>query len=51
MIGFLLRVPQSLKNLRQPMPLQRKVKLACSNILYKVRFKARCCGHPGHPGC
>lgn len=38
-------------NLRQDMPLPRKVALVLKNTGLKiVRFK-NCCGHPGEPGC
>jgi hypothetical protein len=38
-----------LANLRQPMPLGRKLRLLMKN---RLRFPpAPCCGHPGEPGC
>jgi len=38
-----------LANLRQPMPLGRKLRLLLRN---RLRFPPRpCCGHPGEPGC
>ena len=39
------------RNLSQPMPLGRKIRLVVRNE--KIRFKTRslCCGHPGEPGC
>jgi hypothetical protein len=38
-------------NLRQPMPISRKLRLIAQN--YAIRFRKRqdCCGHPGQPGC
>ena len=40
-------------NLRQPMPLGRKVRLVFRNlVLQRARIPpATCCGHPGEPGC
>jgi hypothetical protein len=36
-------------NLRQPMPLGRKLRLLLRN---RLRFSPEfCCGHPGEPGC
>ncbi len=36
-------------NLRQPIPLGRKLGLLIQN---RLRFPPRpCCGHPGEPGC
>jgi hypothetical protein len=36
-------------NLRQPMPLGRKLRLILRN---RLRFPPTpCCGHPGEPGC
>ena len=38
-------------NLRQPMPLGRKVRLFARNTWRKIRGLQPCCGHPGEPGC
>jgi hypothetical protein len=38
-------------NLRQPMPLRRKVRLTVRNEWTKFSTLAPCCGHPGEPGC
>jgi len=38
-------------NLRQPMPLWRKLALVVSNNLIKIRNRQRCCGNLGQPGC
>jgi hypothetical protein len=38
-------------NLRQPMPLDRKVRLLARNTARKVIRLKSCCGHPGEPGC
>jgi hypothetical protein len=37
------------ENLRQPMPLGRKLRLFIAN---RMKFPPPpCCGHPGEPGC
>lgn len=38
-------------NLRKPMPLSRKLKLAIRNMTLKVVHVQQCCGHYGEPGC
>jgi hypothetical protein len=40
-----------LTNLRQPMPLGRKLRLLLRNNWIKLRHAQACCGHPGEPGC
>ena len=40
-----------LRNLRQPIPLGRKVVLVVRNQTLKVVRLKSCCGHPGEPGC
>ena len=40
-----------LRNLRQPIPLGRKVVLVVKNAGLKVVRLKSCCGHPGEPGC
>lgn len=40
-----------LRNLRQPMPLGRKVRLVLLNTGRKIYRLKPCCGHPGEPGC
>ncbi len=40
-----------MRNLRQPMPLGRKVRLVVRNSALKVVTLKGCCGHPGEPGC
>ena len=42
---------ESLRNLRQPMPIGRKLKLFVRNNLIKVRTVSDCCGNYGEPGC
>jgi hypothetical protein len=42
---------ESLENLRQPMPLGRKLQLFLRNNLIKVRTRSSCCGNYGQPGC
>ncbi|MBE0477081.1 MAG: hypothetical protein IBX62_08300 [Coriobacteriia bacterium] len=39
-----------LRNLRQPMPLPRKMALTLRNTLKRLAGRP-CCGHPGEPGC
>lgn len=39
------------RNLRQPMPLGKKLKLVASNTWIKISHKQTCCGHHGEPGC
>lgn len=39
-----------LDNLRQPMPLPRKLWLVARNLSLRLRGQA-CCGHIGEPGC
>ncbi|MGV8082073.1 MAG: hypothetical protein AB2L09_00320 [Coriobacteriia bacterium] len=39
------------RNLRQPMPLGRKIRLVVRNSALKVVRLQQCCGHPGEPGC
>jgi hypothetical protein len=44
--------PRSIRdNLRQPMPIWRKVRLICSNSLIKLWTRRGCCGNYGQPGC
>jgi hypothetical protein len=40
-----------LRNLRQPMPLGRKIRLVVRNNAIKFKTASTCCGHPGEPGC
>jgi len=40
-----------LRNLLQPMPLGRKVRLLVRNGAIKFKTRSVCCGHPGEPGC
>jgi hypothetical protein len=42
---------QSIQNLRQPMPLGRKIKLILRNNWIKLRTRSSCCGNYGEPGC
>jgi hypothetical protein len=39
------------QNMRQPMPLARKIKLVLRNNAIKVRTGSTCCGNYGEPGC
>jgi len=39
------------RNLRQPMPLGKKLRLILRNNWLKVSRRRSCCGHPGEPGC
>ena len=38
-------------NLRQEMPLGRKLELLRRNVWLKISMHQTCCGHPGEPGC
>jgi hypothetical protein len=38
-------------NLRQPMPLGRKLRLIARNTWIKIRTRSDCCGNYGEPGC
>ena len=42
---------ETLANLRQPMPLGRKLYLIVRNTWLKIRTGSSCCGNPGEPGC
>ncbi len=37
-------------NLRQPMPLGKKVRLVARNLAVRIRKRSDCCGHAGEPG-
>lgn len=41
----------ALENLRQPMPLGRKIRLFFHNNWIKLRTGSSCCGNHGEPGC
>ena len=43
--------PEWITNLRQPMPLGRKLWLLFRNNFIKVRKLQDCCGNYGEPGC
>ncbi len=40
-----------LTNLKQPMPLGRKLRLLARNNWIRLTTPSTCCGHPGEPGC
>jgi hypothetical protein len=42
---------EALENLRQPMPLRRKLHLFLRNNWLKIRTRSDCCGNHGEPGC
>ncbi len=42
---------ETLENLRQPMPLRRKLRLVLRNNWKKMRTRSSCCGNHGEPGC
>jgi len=42
---------ETLENLRQPMPLCRKLRLFLRNNWIKLRTRSDCCGNHGEPGC
>jgi hypothetical protein len=39
------------RNVLQPMPIGRKVRLVVRNGAIKIKTRSACCGHPGEPGC
>ena len=41
----------TIANLRQPMPLGRKLRLFLQNIWVRISTGSRCCGNFGQPGC
>jgi hypothetical protein len=45
------RISAAWANLRQPMPLGRKLRLFFRNEWKKVRTGSTCCGNYGEPGC
>ena len=38
-------------NLKQSLPIRRKILLFIKNSLIKITRLKSCCGHPGEPGC
>jgi hypothetical protein len=44
-------VGEAMDNLRQPMPLGRKLALLVRNNYLKLRRGSNCCGNYGQPGC
>jgi len=42
---------ESLENLRQPIPLRRKLRLFLRNNWIKIHTRKSCCGNYGEPGC
>ncbi|GAB4534348.1 MAG: hypothetical protein Kow0063_17330 [Anaerolineae bacterium] len=42
---------ETLANLRQPMPIMRKLRLILRNNWIKIRTASSCCGNYGEPGC
>jgi hypothetical protein len=42
---------ESVQNLRQQMPLRRKMGLFLRNNWRKVQTRSDCCGNYGEPGC
>jgi hypothetical protein len=40
-----------IRNLEQPMPLARKLRLLSKNVWLRVIRMQGCCGNPGEPGC
>jgi hypothetical protein len=41
----------AIDNLKQSLPLWRKIGLLIKNALIKITRLKSCCGHPGEPGC
>ena len=44
-------ISEGAQNMRQPMPLARKIKLVLRNNAIKLRTGSTCCGNHGEPGC
>jgi hypothetical protein len=44
-------VRETLDNLRQPLPLHRRLRLFVRNNWIKLRTRSDCCGNYGEPGC
>lgn len=44
-------ISEGAQNMRQPMPLARKIKLVLRNNAIKLRTGSSCCGNYGEPGC
>jgi hypothetical protein len=42
---------ETLANLKEPMPLRRKLYLVVRNNWIKLRTRSGCCGNHGQPGC
>lgn len=42
---------ETVDNLRQQVPLRRKVFLLLRNNWIKIRNRSSCCGNAGEPGC
>jgi hypothetical protein len=40
-----------IRNMKQPMPLAKKLRLVARNNAIKITRLQSCCGHPGEPGC
>ncbi len=39
------------RNIRQPMPLGKKMRLIIRNLWRRIALRHNCCDHPGEPGC
>lgn len=46
-----LDIKNIFNNLKQQMPIRKKIYLFIKNNLIKIVKLKSCCGHPGEPGC
>jgi len=44
-------IKTAIDNLKQTLPIGRKIGLLIKNALIKITRLKSCCGHPGEPGC
>ena len=44
-------IKTAIDNLRQSLPIGRKIGLLIKNSFIKITRVKSCCGHPGEPGC
>lgn len=44
-------IKTAIDNLKQSLPIGKKIGLLIKNSLIKITRLKSCCGHPGEPGC
>jgi hypothetical protein len=44
-------IKTAIDNLKQSLPIGKKIGLLIKNSLIKITTLRSCCGHPGEPGC